>query len=113
MSEDRSYILLKKLSPPKPTGKSSYTSTEASPDPYIRDAATMNAERWILMTGLVPEAASSLLRFPNARIQFSNCSPELMLASDVCSTHSTPRGQPSNPYGTWPIRLLFVIFMIE
>ncbi|RLN05232.1 hypothetical protein C2845_PM13G07210 [Panicum miliaceum] len=49
-----------------------YASTEASPDPYVRDAATMDAERWTLMTGLVPEAAGSLLRFANGSKEYTD-----------------------------------------
>jgi hypothetical protein len=49
-----------------------YASSEASPDPYVSDAATMNAERWTLMNGLVPEAASSLLRFANGSKEYTD-----------------------------------------
>jgi hypothetical protein len=50
----------------------SYASSEASPDPYVSDAATMNAERWTLMSGLVSEAASSLLRFANGSKEYTD-----------------------------------------
>ncbi|PUZ50700.1 hypothetical protein GQ55_6G079400 [Panicum hallii var. hallii] len=49
-----------------------YASSEASPDPYVSDAATMNAERRTLMNGLVPEAASSLLRFANGSKEYTD-----------------------------------------
>jgi len=51
----------------------SYASTEASPDPFVRDVAAMSAERWtLMMAGLVPEAASSLVRLANGSKEYTD-----------------------------------------